>query len=145
MIQITGPIQDYRQLTGATPLARLGANFIDGMVAVLVSIVPSVIAGLAFGFATAFVTGFCITFGYTLFKDALPFLNGQSLGKQLLNIIVIDSSTGTTIKGNYSKAFVRQLFRLIPLVNIIDALMIFDAGKRLGDTVAGTEVKTMPR
>jgi uncharacterized RDD family membrane protein YckC len=78
---------------------------------------------------------------YLLVKDALPFLNAQSLGKKAMSIQVIDNNTGSIIINEYGKAISREIVQWIPLLNLVDALMTFgDNGRRLGDKWADTYV-----
>lgn len=74
---------------------------------------------------------------YYLLNDGLP--NGQSLGKKLFRIQVIDEKTGQPCR--IGKSFLRNLPMLIPLINLIDIWFIFfERRKRLGDHLAGTVV-----
>jgi len=78
-----------------------------------------------------------ITLLYFLLKDSL--FNGRSLGKCLLKIKVLDLSGKPCNKG---KSIIRNLMRIIPIVNLIDLLFFFFAkdGRRLGDRAASTKV-----
>ncbi len=129
---------DYRDYSRANPFERFVARFFDRLIAIL--------SGVAIGYivsqlnSTAGIAlGITIALGYICFKDALPFLNGQSIGKKMLGIKVADANTGTDIKGKYLTAFLREVPTFIPLVSLIDALIIF------GDSFANTVVVNMPR
>jgi uncharacterized RDD family membrane protein YckC len=110
----------------ATPLERLLAALIDGVLILLVS-------------ATGI--GSVIGLAYHLTKDALPFLNGQSLGKKLFKLRVVYADTNQPITNNYEKAMVRSITLLIPIFNVIDAFMVFTKDRtRFGDQWARTIV-----
>jgi len=76
---------------------------------------------------------------YLLIKDALPFTGGQSVGKYLLRIRVVDAKTGEHITHKYEKSVIRQLPFFIPLFNLLEVLMMLN-GKRYGDQWAETVV-----
>ena len=74
---------------------------------------------------------------YILMNDAMP--NGQSLGKKLLGIKVIDKHSGNNC--TLKESFIRNITTVIPFLAVIDALMIFGKKKqRLGDIMADTLV-----
>jgi len=121
---------------------RFLARFIDRLLAIIVA------AGLFFVFNSfkspaivSIILPILIPFSYLFFKDSLPFLNGQSIGKKLMGIRAIDFSTGEALTGKYGKTFLREIVQWIPLLNLVDALMIFgDERQRLGDRMATTQV-----
>ena len=74
---------------------------------------------------------------YIMFNDALP--NGQSLGKKLLSIKVVNKTSGMPCK--FSESFKRNITTVIPFLAMIDAVMIFGIKKqRMGDELANTLV-----
>lgn len=82
---------------------------------------------------------------YGLIKDALPFLDGRSLGKRAMGIRAVREATGEPITGDYVAAVLRQLSLCIPFFNVVDALMVFTEGRRrFGDRWAKTIVVTAP-
>jgi uncharacterized RDD family membrane protein YckC len=106
---------------------RLGAVVLDAFVGGIPIIIPII------GWAWAIV--------YACTKDALPFFGGQSLGKKILGIRVIDARTGKPIKGEFGTAIIRQLSLMIPLFGLVDACMVFSAEhQRFGDKWAHTVV-----
>lgn len=134
------PITTYIK---ATPVQRFVAAFIDGIVGTvpywLLFIVSYKLA----------VIGQIISLAYFFTKDALPetggFLGGQSIGKKLMGIKVVKEATGTSLLGDYGTAITRQVSLIIPLFNLVDALMVFSAtGKRFGDQWAKTIVVKTP-
>lgn len=119
----------------ASPIIRFVALFIDG----LVGYVPLFLFALI-SYKIAFV-GYIFYIGYLLTRDSLPFLNGQSVGKKLMGIKVIKEDTGASIMGDYGTGVVRAIPQIIPLLNLVDALVIFrDNSKRFGDEWAKTIV-----
>ncbi|MUK94761.1 RDD family protein [Aliivibrio fischeri] len=72
---------------------------------------------------------------YFLFSDGLP--KGQSLGKKLLGISVIDSITGKYC--SFYQSFLRNF--LTPVIGIFDLIFIFGKKRqRFGDKLAKTIV-----
>lgn len=119
----------------ATAIIRFVAIFIDG----LVSYVPMLVLGLIS--SKLLMLGYVLYLGYFLTRDSLPFLNGQSVGKKLMGIKVIKEDTGAGIMGDYGTGIIRAIPQVIPLLNLVDALVIFrDSTKRFGDEWAKTIV-----
>ena len=119
----------------ASPIIRFVAVFIDNLVGYAGILVLSVVS-----YKLAML-GYLIYLGYMLTRDSLPFLNGQSVGKKLMGIKVIKEDTGADIMGDYGTGVVRTIPQVIPLLNLVDALVIFrDNSKRFGDEWAKTIV-----
>ncbi|EJM68907.1 putative membrane protein [Pseudomonas sp. GM50] len=96
-----------------------------GRAAEFVGLPPTVVALLALGSGAA----------YYLFSDAMP--NGQSLGKKLLGMSVIDERS--YLNCNLYQSFVRNI--TTPFLSIFDWVFIFfGSRKRLGDMLASTIV-----
>jgi uncharacterized RDD family membrane protein YckC len=111
----------------ATPMDRFLAALIDG---VLMGIVGRI----------TFV-GSLVALAYFFTKDTLPFLDGQSIGKRLMKIKVINAETGEEITENYGAGVIRVLSLIIPIFNIVDAVMVFNTDRlRFGDKWAKTKV-----
>ncbi len=110
----------------ATPTDRILAGLIDWIIIILLS-------------ATGF--GAIIGLAYLLTKESLPIFDGQSLGKKLVKIKVVDNDTYQPIRNKYDKCLIRNISLLIPVFQFIDALMIFSSDrKRFGDQWANTIV-----
>lgn len=95
------------------------------------------------GSATAVILGMAgmlFAISYHLFCDALP--GGQSVGKDVMGIAVVDGRTGRPCSAGQS--FVRNL--LLAVLGFFDWIFIFGGNRRrLGDMVAGTlVVKVVP-
>lgn len=132
--QNTTPYQKPNNLAGVG--RRWGGQMIDTLVTYLLFIVvakvaefihlpPTVVAVLALGSAAC----------YYLLSDALP--NGQSVGKKLLGMSVIDERS--YLNCNIYQSFVRNI--TTPFLSILDWIFIFfGSRKRLGDMLASTIV-----
>lgn len=119
----------------ASAIIRFVALFIDS----IVGYVPMFLLSLISYRLTTI--GYLIALAYFLTRDSLPFLNGQSVGKKLMGIKVIKEDTGASIMGDYGTGVVRAIPQFIPLLNVVDALVIFrDTTKRFGDDWAKTIV-----
>ena len=119
----------------ATAIIRFVAVFIDSIIAY----VPMIILGMIS--SNLSTLGYLLAIGYMLTRDSLPFLNGQSVGKKLMSIKVIREDTGAGIMGDYGTGVVRAIPQMIPILNLVDALVIFrDSTKRFGDEWAKTIV-----
>ena len=77
--------------------------------------------------------------GYLLFSDGLG--DGQSFGKKVVKIAVIDKTTGRPC--GYGRSFVRNISRMFGLFDWI--FMIGERRQRLGDKAANTIVVRLPR
>jgi len=116
---------DGQQLAGADK--RFLAYLIDVLLISVVGLVP--------------VLGWIAGIIYYFLRDALPFLNGQSLGKKAMKIRVVCENNGTQITNDYGKSAIRNLSLMIPIFGLIDAFMVFsDDKKRFGDKWANTKV-----
>ena len=116
---------------------RLVAQIVDQFIAAFLAIVISLIFS-TLGFKTlSIIVTIVIYIAYVTLNDALP--NGQSYGKHLMKIKVIDRTSGTDC--NLGQAFTRNITTAIPLISLIDGLMIFSRKRqRMGDRLANTIV-----
>lgn len=109
--------------------SRLAAQFIDGIVAIVLLLVVSGLAG-----GEKWGLALVLFLAYWLLCDGLP--NGQSLGKRLLKIAVVDEHTGAPC--GLGKSLLRNVTQI---VGLFDWVWIFGARrKRAGDFLAGTKV-----
>ncbi len=109
--------------------------------------VAALIDGIAMNIVSFFIpiVGWLVSIAYLLTKDALPFLQGQSLGKKVMKIRVVDEATGEPITDKYDKAAIRGVSLLIPIFGIVDAFMVLSSDrKRFGDKWANTIVVKWP-
>ena len=121
----------------AHPGKRFQAQFIDGLIAYALGICAFYLFDSFLSREFSFYAGLAIALVYFLFSDALP--NGQSLGKKLLKIQVLDDD------GIGVCSLAQSFFRNITFpLGVIDWVFIFfKSHRRLGDFVAGTIVINM--
>lgn len=83
--------------------------------------------------------------GYLLVRDALPFMEGHSLGKRIMKIRAV-SLEGKSLSGDWQSSAVRNLSLIIPFFGLVELIVLFtrkDQGgtlRRLGDEWAKTKV-----
>jgi len=84
---------------------------------------------------------YIVSGAYLLVRDALPFLEGQSIGKKVMKTRSVYEDSGAPITNDYKTSFLRNILLFIPLVGLVDALFIFGGErKRLGDKIGKTIV-----
>lgn len=126
MINFNFPVQAQTQEL-ASRTSRLLAAMIDFFVLLVPLIIP------VFGLVWFVFYGLC--------QDVIPYLNGQSFGKKIMGIRVVDRESFKPITGKYDVGAIRELPRFIPIFGLIDALFIFGSDKRrIGDRWAKTIV-----
>lgn len=122
---------------------RIAAFAIDIVIAMLLASVLSGILGKISG-----ILGFLASFtgiAYIVLRDALPFLDGQSLGKKALGLRAV-TTQGASLSGDFSAGLVRNVVLAIPFFAIVELVILItkkDAPEgllRLGDQWAGTKV-----
>ena len=129
--------QDELLASLASPPQRFSAQFIDSIVTLLIFI-PAVLVWPAV--RSLGVAGFVLAAAYLLLADGLP--NGQSIGKRVLGIAVIDQRTRKPC--TYFQSFGRNF--LLALLGIFDWIFIFGRKhQRLGDMAANTIVVRLQR
>lgn len=117
--------------------ARLGAQVIDFVVTTIIILFSVLVFRAAIPLGIA---GLFLAVAYLLLADGLP--GGQSLGKRVLGIAVIDQRTNRPC--TYGESFVRNL--PLTLLGIIDWAFIFGRKRqRLGDMMASTVVVRVSR
>lgn len=111
----------------ATAGARIGAYLIDVILVALVGWIP--------------ILGWLVVLGYMLTRDALPFLDGQSIGKKLVGLRTVDEH-GAALTGNYGPSVVRNVVLFIPFFPLIELIVLLTNADtmRLGDNWAKTRV-----
>ncbi len=122
----------------STPLASLLDRFlgilIDGLVFLAVYYLLDSFLGWGISYIIAAV--------YYLIRDALPFLNGQSLGKKVMKTKAVKQDSGEPLTGDYGTSLLRNVTLIIPVVGLIDAIFVLigPERQRLGDRIAKTMV-----
>lgn len=111
----------------ATAGARIGAYLIDVILLALVAWIP--------------ILGWIAAIGYILTRDALPFLDGQSIGKKLVGLRAVDEQ-GAALTGNYGPSVIRNVVLFIPFFPLIELIVLLTNADtlRLGDQWAKTHV-----
>jgi uncharacterized RDD family membrane protein YckC len=118
----------------AHPGKRFQGQFIDGLIAYMLGIVAFYLLHAIIGKDASVFVAVTVGLIYFLFSDALP--NGQSIGKKLLKIKVINKETLQPC--SFIQSFLRNI--TFPL-GIIDWVFIFfGTHRRLGDFMASTIV-----
>lgn len=123
---------------------RLIAALIDVAVATglnigLVMILP--------GFASSL--GWLAAIGYVLTRDALPFLEGQSIGKKAMKLRAV-TLDGQSLTGKWETSVIRNISMVIPIMPLVELYILLtreekaDRGRRLGDEWAKTKVIVEP-
>ena len=120
----------------ARPSTRFWAQFLDELAACVIFIVPLAIVNnlgvpLPERVLMLPVVGAVL---YFLLQDGLP--NGQSLGKILMRIQVIDERTGKPC--GFGQSVLRNAFLFLGLIDVL--FMLSGRRQRLGDRVAHTLV-----
>ncbi len=116
------------------------ASSLIGTIVNLLAVLSPDVAGAFFA-----VSYFVISVGYGIFTEW--HWRGQSLGKRLLRLRVIDASG---LKLQFSQIVIRNLLRpvdLLPIAYLLGGLVSFSSrrGQRLGDLAANTVVISMPQ
>lgn len=76
---------------------------------------------------------------YFLTRDALPFLDGQSIGKKIFGIRAVKQTSYESLTRNFGDVFLRSIVQALPIINFIDTIYLFGEDRlRLGDRLAKT-------
>jgi uncharacterized RDD family membrane protein YckC len=119
--------------------ASAGARLVAVIIDIFISYIPVAILFVLMGF-TGYQLGGMLALIYNLVKDAVPALNGQSVGKRAMNIRVVNFETGNPITGDYGASAIRAVSLMIPLLNIVEFILVIAHGRRIGDKWAKTIV-----
>jgi uncharacterized RDD family membrane protein YckC len=123
----------------AHPGKRFQGQFIDGFIAYVSGVFVFYLIDITSVRDVAVYSGIFIGLIYFLFSDAMP--NGQSIGKKLLNIQVVNASKEQPC--TLLESFLRNI--TFPL-GIFDWVFIFfGKHRRLGDFIAQTIVTKKPK
>lgn len=125
------PDAGYSSGQPASDGQRIVATLIDIILAGIVGALP--------------VIGWLASVGYMLTRDALPFLDGQSVGKKLMKLRAVDQA-GQPLTENWGPAVLRNAVLFIPLFPLVELIvMLTNQDKlRLGDQWAKTRVVVEP-
>lgn len=116
----------------ATKQQRFVALLIDGILASLLTLVP-------------FRIGWLLYAAYMLTRDALPFLDGQSVGKKLMKIRAVKGPEQTPLTNDWVASAMRNVSLIIPFVGLIEAIiyLVGDKTTRLSDELLKTDVQVI--
>jgi uncharacterized RDD family membrane protein YckC len=116
----------------ATKQQRFVALLIDGILASLLTLVPLRI-------------GWLLYVAYMLTRDALPFLEGQSIGKKMMKIRAVKGSEEAPLTNDWAASIIRNVSLVIPFVGLIEAIMylVGDKTTRLSDELLKTDVRVI--
>jgi uncharacterized RDD family membrane protein YckC len=116
------------EATPSTLGNRIIAVIIDGLIAGVCSLVP--------------VVGFLVGLGYMITRDALPFLDGQSIGKKAMKLRAVSAETGKPLTNDWGPSVIRNIVLYIPFFSIVELIVLLNNknGQRLGDQWAKTKV-----
>ena len=142
------PPEEYqtRQVPGAD--ASLGNRLLAAVIDVIVG------AGLGWSAqllgALPFISGgrslfLVVAAGYIVFRDALPFLKGQSVGKKAMSLQAV-TMEGASLGGNWRPGLLRNVVLAVPLFALVELIVLYTRHGspkpllRLGDEWANTRV-----
>lgn len=106
---------------------RILAYIIDILIMIPISLIP--------------ILGYLVIIAYTLLRDALPFLDGQSIGKKVMKIRAV-TEDGQPLTNNWGASAVRNIPMVIPIFPLVELIVLLTNQKkqRLGDQWAKTRV-----
>jgi len=107
---------------------RILAVLIDGLIAGVCGVVPAV--------------GPVLAIAYMITRDALPFLEGQSIGKKAMKLRAVSEETGKPLTNDWGPAIIRSIVLYIPFFPIVELIVMGQnpEQQRLGDKWAKTKV-----
>ena len=116
------------ELKTASDGNRIIAYLIDAVIVGAVSFIP--------------ILGWIAGIAYLITRDALPFLDGQSIGKKAMKLRAVSSETGEPLTGNYGPSIVRNIVLFIPFFPLVELIVMLtnDNKQRLGDQWGKTKV-----
>ncbi|WFB34526.1 RDD family protein [Kiritimatiellota bacterium B12222] len=108
---------------------------------VLAALIDVIIANMFMLFVGARL-GWLIGLAYMLTRDALPFLDGQSLGKKLMKLQAVMADTNQALTGNWAASATRNIPFAVPFFPLVEFFILLNnkQSQRLGDQWAKTKV-----
>ncbi|MCU4177631.1 RDD family protein [Carboxylicivirga sp. N1Y90] len=77
---------------------------------------------------------------YFLLRDSLPFNGGQSYGRRLFNIRVVQRQDNSKLLGKHEQSLMRHISLLIPFFNIVEIYYFFFKHERFGEVWSETTI-----
>lgn len=124
------------------------AKFDTRLIAALIDAIVGTVIYMVLG-KLSFMLGWLVSSSYYLLRDALPFLDGQSVGKKLMKTRAVDLN-GKPLTGNWQASIVRNIGLFIPFFGLVEAYILYSKKnenaplRRLGDDWAKTKVVVVP-
>ncbi|MDH3711683.1 MAG: RDD family protein [Cyclobacteriaceae bacterium] len=130
--------EQITQPEGISTKAGLGDRFLGVLIDWLVCMVFYYVLDMFIGWGISYGIGAI----YFLVRDALPFLDGQSIGKKVMKTRAVKEDSGAPLTNDYATSLIRNIPAVIPVVSLVDAIFILlgDERKRLGDKIGKTIV-----
>ena len=121
------PSTNTPELRIADTGTRIVAYLIDIVLVILMSLVP--------------IAGWIAAIVYVITRDALPFLDGQSIGKKAMGLRAV-SEDGQALTNNWGPSIIRNIVLFIPFFALVELFVLLsnEKGLRLGDQWAKTKV-----
>lgn len=90
--------------------------------------------------------GYLLGLAYFVTRDALPFLEGQSVGKKAMKLRAVNAETGERLTNDWGPSVIRNIVLYIPFFAIVELIVLInnDQNQRLGDQWAKTKVVVDP-
>lgn len=116
----------------ATKQQRFAALLIDGLLTSLLIAIPLRI-------------GWLLYVAYMLTRDALPFLEGQSIGKKIMKIRAVKGAESAPLTNDWATSILRNISLVIPFVGLFEAILYLVGNKptRLSDELLKTDVRVI--
>ena len=84
--------------------------------------------------------GWVLSLAYFITRDALPWFDGQSVGKHFFGLRVVNKGSLEAITNNYKQSIIRSVVFLTPVLNLYDIYIYLTKGERLADKWSETTV-----
>ena len=128
--------------TSQTTLLRVGAFLVDALSVAVILILPASLVSYALAWIGGSVKGIQIVWWvalafllvFILLRDGF---RGRSFGKQLLGLRLI---TPNGKRCGFFRSFVRNLPLIVPVWNLLEAVLVVASKPRTGDRIARTTV-----
>ena len=131
--------KDFTETSSSQTNAGIGKKADKGE-RIVAAFIDMIIASILFGIFRNPLGG-GLSMAYMLTRDALPFLEGQSIGKKLLKLRAVKDN-GKPLTDDWGSSVIRNIPLIIPVVSFIELIVYLTNEKeqRLGDQFAHTHV-----
>ena len=129
------------ELTNAQTPDQEQAGLGDRLLGILIDEAVIIVIGFFIGNVLGWKLSYLLAAAYMMVRDALPFLDGQSIGKKVMKTRAVYEDSSAPLTNDYRASILRNILLIVPLIGLIDALFIFSGDKkRLGDKIGKTIV-----